>query len=103
MKVKEGYILRKVLDKHLVVPYGIQAKEDKRVMDLTDSAVLLWKAMESEVSFETLVQILMKSYPGISEETIKKDITLFIEKLIKEGYLLYENYKTDEVDFHVEL
>ena len=91
MKVKEGFILRKVLDKYIVVPYGLQAKEKPSMLTLTDSAAMLWSAMEKDVSVEELVQLLSQAFPEIPENTLKNDTLLFIDRLKTENYLTIEN------------
>jgi hypothetical protein len=86
MKIKAGFMLREVAGNYVVVPVGEASKEFKGIITLNSSGAFLWKSLLEECSIEELLEKFLDEY-DIDEETAKKDIELFINK-IKEVNIL---------------
>lgn len=57
MKIKPGYILRKMVDRYTAIGIG-EAAEDKVLITLNESGANAWKALESETSYEDALRAL---------------------------------------------
>lgn len=86
MKVKNGFIVRKIADRYMAVPVGSRAKELHGMMALNETGAFLWKKLEKETNKEELVKALLDEYE-VSEENANNAVIDFIEDLKKEGML----------------
>lgn len=80
MKIKNGFILREVAGSYLVVAVGEAVKTFKGIINLNETGAFLWKQLEKDATEEDLVKALTAEYE-VAEETAKKDVKLFVQKL----------------------
>ena len=59
MKIKKGFILRKMGDQHLVVAVGEAAKKFKGMMRLNETSAFLWEQLQEEKTRDELVSALL--------------------------------------------
>lgn len=85
MKLKEGFVLRKVGGDNIVVPTG--ATLDLNMMiTLNDTGRFLWEKLEKGAEAEELVAALLEEY-DVEEATAKAHVAAFVEKLNGHGFL----------------
>lgn len=78
MKIKSGYILKKVMGSYMIV--SLNATEVTGMQTLNETGAFLWDLMQQDTDIDTLTQKLIAEY-DIDSTTAKKDIGLFIESL----------------------
>lgn len=86
MKVKEGFILREMLDSYMAVPVGERTKEVHGVIGLNETGAFLWKLLEKDTSEQELIASIIKEY-NLSEEIAKEDIKEYLYCLREKGWL----------------
>lgn len=86
MKIKDGFMIREVAGHWIVIPLAERVVEFKAIMNLNESGMLLWKALEEDVQEEDLVQILKANF-DVDSETALEDVSEFIS-LLKDKNLL---------------
>ncbi len=86
MKIKEGFILRKVAGVDMVVPIGNNIADFSGVITLNESAAFLWKLLNAEVEFETLAIALQQEYE-IDMELAVTDVKEFVNLLARSAIL----------------
>lgn len=86
MKIKEGFVLRDVMDEYIVMPSGAQMKEFEGVIVLNEPSAFLFKKMQSQVTGQELVEALLAEY-NVEEDTARKDTEELIKKLDDYGVL----------------
>lgn len=91
MRLKDGYILRKVAGQYIAVPFGAHAMKSRRIHALSESAALLWSAMEEDISVDGLVRVVAEAYPGLPEERLRGDIMQFVDQLNAEGLIVFDD------------
>lgn len=86
MKIKEGYILDTIGEQKVAV--SLDAGKDKfsGMIKLNEVAAFLWEQLGSETKEEQLVEALTQRY-RVDEETARKDVRNFVDKLDKNGIL----------------
>jgi uncharacterized Zn finger protein len=84
MKVKEGFILRKMGGQPVVVAVGSASKTFNGMVKLNETGEFLWQHMTENVSESDLVQALLENY-DVPEEIAKKDVETFINTLKTPG------------------
>lgn len=81
MKIKDGFMLRKVAGQWVVVPLGERVVEFNGLMTLSESGALLWKDMISnDVSEEDAVNLILSEY-SIDENTARADVREFFSSI----------------------
>lgn len=84
MKIKEGYVLRQVASKWVILPIGEAAANFNGMISLNGSGVLLFKALEEGGDREALADALMNEYE-VERERALDDVDAFIAALVKAG------------------
>lgn len=86
MKIKSGFIMRKINDVNVVVPVGAAAEGFSAMITLNGSGAFLWGLLEKDVTEEQLLSAMLERY-DIDEATARRDIDVFLTKARNEGIL----------------
>lgn len=87
MKIKEGFILRSLNGKNIVVAVGDMATQFNGLITLNSTATFLWKCLESGATEEELVAMVVSEYSLQSDEQARADVKAFVTKLLGAGIL----------------
>ena len=85
MKLKDGFILRRVAGKTVVLPCD-EALDLNMMITLNDTGAFLWEKLQEETTQEALAAALLGEY-DVDEETAKASVAAFVEKLNANGFL----------------
>ena len=85
MKIKEGYLLRQVAGRSVVLPVD-SGLNLNMMITLNDTGAFLWKQLETETDEEALVAALLKAYE-VDEKTAHGCVADFVKKLDENGFL----------------
>ena len=86
MRIKNGFILRKIADQYMAVPVGVRTRELHGMIAMNETAAFLWERMSADCTEEELSQALLDTYE-IDEDKSKEVVQRFIDMLKKEGVL----------------
>lgn len=89
MRIKDGFVVRKIANQYMAVPVGARAKELHGMIGLNETAAFLWNLLEEEKTEEELVQQLLMEYE-VEEEQASRSVKHFHELLKKEEVLADE-------------
>ena len=85
MKLKEGFLLRRVAGQTVVLPSG--AELDLNMMiSLNETGAFLWERLQDETDGDALAAALLAEY-DVDEETARKSVAAFVQKLRENGFL----------------
>ena len=87
MRIKEGFILRKVGKQYVVAATGKASKDFNGMIRLNASAAYVFELLKEDMTEEALVDALLKEY-DVDEETAKLDVDAFLSKLKEAGALV---------------
>ena len=79
MKIADGFLLRTVAGKNIVVSVGAEVNFNG-MLTLNDTGVYLWNLLQNDTTKEDILTKMLEEY-DVSEEIASKDIDAFIEKL----------------------
>ena len=79
MKIREGYLLRTVAGKNIVVSVGAQL-DFNGMLTLNDTGVYLWNLLQKDTTKDDILNKMLEEY-DVSEEIASADIDAFIQKL----------------------
>ena len=86
LKIKDGFIVREILDSYMAVPVGERTREVHGVIALNETGAFLWKILEEDTSEDKLIASMVKEYE-ITEKTAKDDIKEYLSFLREKGWL----------------
>lgn len=86
MKLKAGFMLKKIIDDYIVVPTGDNIVDFAVAVSLNETGAFLWKELETDKSFEELVDALSKEYE-VAEDEVVEDVKEFVELLKTHSFL----------------
>ena len=89
MKIKDGFMVRKIANQYMAVPVGARAKELHGMIGLNETATFLWELLKEDRTEEELVQMLLAEYE-VEEAQAQRSVNRFHEMLKKEGVLADE-------------
>ena len=85
MKIKDGFLLRRVAGETGVLPVGGELNLNMMIT-LNDTGTFLWERLRSETDENTLAAALLAEY-DVDEATAKKSVAAFVKKLNENGFL----------------
>ena len=86
MKIKNGFVVRKIANQYMAVPVGARAKELHGMIGLNETAAFLWELLKEERTEEELAALVYEEYE-ISEEEALWAVQRFCKSLQEEGVL----------------
>ena len=86
LKIKDGFIVREILDSYMAVPVGERTREVHGVIALNETGAFLWRMLEEDTSEDKLIASMVKEYE-ITEKTAKDDIKEYLSFLREKGWL----------------
>ncbi len=87
MKVKDGFLVKRILDDYLVVPTGDNIVDFSAVVSLNESGAFLWQQLETEKTEAELASALMATYEPLEQSVAEEDVAEFIQLLNMHGFL----------------
>lgn len=86
MKLKDGFILRKIADEYLVVAVGDKAKSFQSVVVLNEVSAFILENIRENITIVDLVNRIVEEY-DVDSETASEDLNAFIRTLNEYGML----------------
>ena len=87
MKKAEGYIIKKLEDEYVVLPYGKRTEEVSEVITLSETAGFIYENADQAESIEQLAQLVGKEY-GVEASAVYEDVAEVVKTLQGKGILL---------------
>ena len=85
MKIKKGFVVRKVGGECVVVPVGEMSKNFHGMINLNETGNFLWEFFTTEHTVDDAVAALLNEY-DVDEELARKDVERFADILLKNGF-----------------
>lgn len=82
MRIKEGFILRNIVDEWIVMPKGTNIKNFEGAIVLNDVSAFIWQQLEKSISREDLLKSILDEF-DVSEEVAEADFDEFLTRLRK--------------------
>lgn len=80
MRIKDGYILKKLNMGYVVIPVGPASMEFNGVIRLNETGMFLWQSIQDGAdSREKLLAAMLKRYAGLDENIACQDLDEFLD------------------------
>lgn len=86
MRIKSGYVIRKVGVKYVIVALGKVSEEVSRIMKVNETGAFIWNGLKDGLSQEEIAAGMVRAY-AVEQENACEDVNAFIS-LLKEANLL---------------
>ena len=86
MKIKDGFLLREVGGRTVVVPVGVQTVDFRCIMTLNESGALLWRSLQQDTDAAALTAALLAEYE-VTADKAAADVEGFVALLREKGLL----------------
>lgn len=80
MKIRSGYMLRKVIDTYVIMGLGSDNYVPNRIMSLNETGAYLWGLLEKGSDKQALIDNLISEYE-VDLTTAEKDVDVFLDQL----------------------
>ena len=80
MKIKEGFVIRRVAESWAVIPVGKAQYDFNGMILINQTGAFLWNLLKEDTDIEQLTNALCKEYL-IDENQAKEDVKAFIESI----------------------
>ena len=80
MKIRNGFMLRKVGGQNVVVAVGAASRDFNGIIKLNETGAFLWELLKSERTPKELTEALLAEY-DIDRETAAADVEAFADRL----------------------
>jgi hypothetical protein len=86
MKRKSSFLMQKVAEETLLVPFGAQVIDMNGIVILNSTGQCLWESLSEECSLDDLVSVIVKQFE-VGEEQAREDIQNFLTEIKRIGLL----------------
>lgn len=80
MKIKDGFVVRKIADQSVVIALGSATKDFNGIIRLNETGRIIWDMLSEGKQCDDIVKAITERY-DIDSETAEKDVEAFINKL----------------------
>lgn len=87
MRIKPGYILKKVMGSYMVMNTDIDSPDINAMQTLNETGAFLWTLLEQDTTKEAMAEALIKEYE-VDKATAERDIEAFVKKLENSNLIL---------------
>ena len=82
MKIKNGFIIKKLSPGYVVVTVGQASKEFNGMIRMNPAGAFLWKSIQDGADTrEKLIQAMLERYEDLDETTAKADLDEFLDSV----------------------
>jgi hypothetical protein len=80
MKIKPGFMLRKVVEVYVIIGIGNEAYEPNEIMSVNETGAFLWELLEKGAEKQELVEAMTAEY-DVDAATAEADVEVFLNEL----------------------
>lgn len=86
MKVRQGFILREVSGRNVVVAVGNAAKDFRGMIMLNDTGKEIWNGLQQGLDEKAIAKNIAGIY-AVDEKRAEEDVRKMIQKMMDHGFL----------------
>ncbi|MBQ7865127.1 MAG: PqqD family protein [Clostridia bacterium] len=79
LKVREGFLLRKMMQAHVVVAVGEAGRDFNGMIRLNDIGAWLWQEMQRGIEHDELLDKMLQRYDELTRAEAEADLDAFLQ------------------------
>lgn len=84
LRIRKGYMLRKIVDEWVVVSIGRETSRPQTFMMLNETGAWLWEMMQAGAEQAAMAEALADTY-GVDRQQANADTAVFVRNLLDNG------------------
>lgn len=81
LKIKQGFLLRKMMNAHVVVAVGEAGNTFNGMIRLNDAGAWLWQEMQTGIEPNALIDKMLDRYEGLTRAEAQADLDEFVQSV----------------------
>ncbi len=86
MKIKEGFVLRKVMGNNVIIATGAASKSFHGMVKLNDTAAEIWSYISDGMDLDAISEKMLEKY-DVDEALLRTDIEKTVKTLAEQGFV----------------
>ena len=86
MKIKEGFVIRKVMGNNVVIATGAASKNFHGMVKLNDTAAEIWGYISDGMETDAICEKMLEKY-DVDETLLRSDVEKTIKTLAEQGFV----------------
>ncbi len=86
MKIKDGFVIRKVMDNNVVIALGEASRDFHGMLKLNDTAAEIWEYIAEGKDVDGIVACMLEKYE-VEEAKLREDVEKIIKSLTEQGFI----------------
>lgn len=82
MKIKDSFMIKKILDDYVVIPTGEEMVNFDAMITLNETGAFLWEQLSQDKTQEQLCDALCAEYE-VERDQVEQDVQDFVDMLVK--------------------
>ncbi|MBE5936664.1 MAG: PqqD family protein [Lachnospiraceae bacterium] len=91
MRLKDGYLLKEIMDEYVLFPSGQNVVDGKKIVSLNESGVFIAKHLQNDIPYKSLLKLFLDEYEATTDEEIEMlqfDLDHFLDNLWRRDMLI---------------
>ena len=88
MRIKDGFVTRKIGDRIIAIPVGSNSQSFNGMITLNETGLFIWNCLTKDTTVEEIADEIIEEYSTTKDEAIN-DVNIFLKEL-KASDLLVE-------------
>ena len=86
MKIKKGFVLRRVMGNYVVIAVGEASRSFRGMIKLNDTAAAVWKGIEKGLSTSDICDAICEEY-DVERSVALADVEKVVSELTENGFI----------------
>lgn len=86
MRIKEGYVLRNIVDENVIIPIGSALEVNRSLFTLNETGAFIWRKIEEGSEVKEIISKVADEYDVTLEEA-ERDTIEYISYLNEKGLI----------------
>ena len=87
MKIKKGFVLRRVMGNYVVVAVGEASRSFRGMIKLNPTAAEVWKGIDKGLSVSEICDAICEEY-DVERSVAEADVNKVVEELVSNGFVI---------------
>lgn len=80
MKLKKGFVLSKINNKHYAVPVGPMAQKHRILIQMNSTCLFVWNQLQKDTTEREILDAITREYE-VAPDVAQQDLSRFLEAL----------------------
>lgn len=89
MKLRDGYLMKKIADEYVLVPFGTRAEEVNKLLNLSETAAFIYMHIPEVADAEEMALLVSSEY-GVDLAEVRADVKEVLASMETQGLICME-------------